>query len=483
MNLKYILALMIVPIFFSSCNREEVFGDEVNNIIKLNSVRLDGFCNGQLSRSTYSGYATSFENTDQLGLILIDNSGNQTGNVPFTYSAEGWKNDNMQYYSSDIDKIIAYFPYNRNLSTEITTLDGLKNSIEISNDQSDLENFKSMDLLVCEISVPSPALDLLFKHAFSLIDLSAISSVTVDDETFSFNVELSNPAFSIGGTMYNPCGLNGSYVCLVKDDQNLKQNDFRYFYSVGGKSHVKTVNAEINLEAGTRYTFPCIVGGQGTKELSAGDFYCVSNSGNNVILPDVASNIPEGLTCKGIVFHVMGTDEWGTFTSTNDLTAENLSGYNGNHGLVVSIANGNPFGTMTVEQLQNVFTDDDTSSNKDLSNGYKLTGILADASTTDGNISFTALSNHTEELYNCTSWYVPSFNELKYLIRGEDIANISVSGMEYINGQLEKVENSNQIVGNVSSITFDKGFCIMQNGDEMGWHGVPDESVRPICAF
>ena len=69
------------------------------------------------------------------------------------------------------------------------------------------------------------------------------------------------------------------------------------------------------------------------------------------------------------------------------------------------------------------------------------------------------------------------------MIRGEDIANISVSGMEYINGQLEKVENSNQIVGNVSSITFDKGFCIMQNGDEMGWHGVPDESVRPICAF
>ena len=262
MNLKYVLALMIVPIFFSSCNREEVFGDEVNNIIKLNSVRLDGFCNGQLSRSTYSGYATSFENTDQLGLILIDNSGNQTGNVPFTYSAEGWKNDNMQYYSSDIDKIIAYFPYNKNLSTEITTLDGLKNSIEISNDQSDLENFKSMDLLVCEISDPSPALDLLFKHAFSLIDLSAISSVTVDGETFSFNVELSNPAFSIGGTMYNPCGLNGSYVCLVKDDQNLKQNDFRYFYSVGGKSHVKTVNEEINLEAGTRYTFPCIVGGQ-----------------------------------------------------------------------------------------------------------------------------------------------------------------------------------------------------------------------------
>lgn len=491
MNLRYILGLTIFSLLVPSCNVDNItdssFSETSGNIIKLNSVRVEGSYDNYSSRSTYDGYATSFETGDRLGLLLIEKEGEtikQLGNIPFTYTdANTWNNDNNQNYFSAIESIIAYFPYNEGLSSDITTLDGLKNSIEIDSDQSDLENFKSMDLLVCEISNPSPELNLQLNHAFSLVDLSAISDVTVDRETFRFNVELSEPAFSIGETMYNPCTINGSYVCLVKDNQTFKRDYFRYFYSIGGKTYVKTIDSDISLQSGIRYTFPCLVGGgQGTTDLSVGDFYCISQSGKNVVLPGVASNIPEELTCKGIVFHVMGADEWSTFMSNNGLASDNLPGYEGNHGLVVSTIKGNSYGTMTVGDLSAIFTQTE-ASNRDLSNGYKQTAILSSAQATNENISFTALDNHTEVIKNSSSWYVPSFNELKYLVRGHDIASVSVSGLEYINKQMEKIVGSSKIEGNIPSITFDGGFCIMENGNEMGWKGVPGESIRPICAF
>ena len=489
MNLRYILGLTIFSLLVPSCNIDDIadnsFSETSDNIIKLSSVCAEGFYDNYSSRSTYDGYATSFETGDRLGLLLIGKEGEtikQLGNIPFTYTdVNTWNNDNNQNYFSAIESIIAYFPYNEGLSSDITTLDGLKNSIEIDSDQSDLENFKSMDLLVCEISNPSPELDLQLSHAFSLVDLSAISDVTVDGETFRFNVELSEPAFSIGETMYNPCTINGSYVCLVNDNQTFKRDYFRYFYSIGGKTYVKTIDSDISLQSGIRYTFPCLFGaGEDKTELSAGDFYCISQSGKNVILPEAASSIPEGLTCKGIVFYVMDANEWGTFTSNNDLTADNLSGYDGNHGLVISIANGNPFGTMTVDYLKSsVFNNIlEIAGNLTTFTGYKLTQTLKNF-TESAEFKFSALDNFKESIQNTTSWYVPSFYELSLIY--DDI--------DYLNSQISnKIEGGVTIDAKMPTVSFDSddnaldGFIVIENGNNV-WAGIPGENIRPIFAF
>lgn len=497
MKLKYLYGLISLAVLFSSCNQEEFTNDTIDydtkNVIKLGSVQLDDFENNTLSRATYEGYATKFEYNDKLGLILIDQDGKQLANAPFTYSAVGWTNDNTTYYSSKIDKIIAYFPYNAQLSQNVVTLDAVKQTIEIATDQSSLDKFKQTDLLACEIEDPSPELNLQLKHVFSLMEFSATQQLEVEGETFNYNIAMSNVSFSIGETMYTPCNLNGGYVCMIKDNSSLQKDDFRYFYTIEGKSNVKTLTTDKTITSGTKYTFPCPAAGMGEPNtLSAGDFYCTSTSDKVVILPSIAATIPEGLTCKGIVFHVMDSNdsgsEWDTFLTNNQLTEANLPGYNGKHGLVVSLTNGNNYGAPTdnVNAWGTCFAGYEQSENKDLSNGYKMTQLLTTNANNNG-VTFGGLDSHeSETIANATSWYIPSFNELKYLVRGENSGTQSSEGLESVNSQLSKI-NGEELSGSIPSITFisSQGFCLMQSdGQENGWHGIPgSEKVRPICAF
>lgn len=110
------------------------------------------------------------------------------------------------------------------------------------------------------------------------------------------------------------------------------------------------------------------------------------------------------------------------FLTNNQLTEANLPGYNGKHGLVVSLINDNNYGTPTnnIDSWSNCFTDYNDSGNTDLSNGYKMTKLLTDNATSN-DITFIGLDLHKDEIITgTTSWYIPSFNELKYLVRGEN---------------------------------------------------------------
>lgn len=112
---------------------------------------------------------------------------------------------------------------------------------------------------------------------------------------------------------------------------------------------------------------------------------------------------------------------------------------------------------------------------------------LLTANSSNNGITFTGLNLHKDEtIVGTTSWYIPSFNELKYLVRGENSGTQSSEGLESVNSQLSKI-NGEELSGSIPSITFisSQGFCLMQSdGQENGWHGIPgSEKVRPICAF
>lgn len=460
MKLKYLYGLISLAVLFSSCNQEEFTNDTIDydtkNVIKLGSVQLDDFENNTLSRATYEGYATKFEYNDKLGLILIDQDGKQLANAPFTYSAVGWTNDNTAYYSSKIDKIIAYFPYNAQLSQNVVTLDAVKQTIEIATDQSSLDKFKQTDLLACEIEDPSPELNLQLKHVFSLMEFSATQQLEVEGETFNYNIAMSNVSFSIGETMYTPCNLNGGYVCMIKDNSSLQKDDFRYFYTIEGKSNVKTLTTDKTITSGTKYTFPCPAAGMGEPNtLSAGDFYCTSTSDKVVILPSIAATIPEGLTCKGIVFYTMDQATFESYASTNNLTANDYPGYNNNHGLIISLKDGGPLGSASSFEKFLLKSIEDWN-NKESLNGYKITQAMQEA-VKDGTItSFTALNNHEEPASSATtSWFAPSFKELSILIRGGDRTTATGEGRAYINQQLQEIGGTTLGEGNIPSITFE----------------------------
>lgn len=501
MKLKYLYGLISLAVLFPSCNQEEFTNNAIDydtkNVIKLGSVQLDDFENNTLSRATYEGYATKFEYNDKLGLILIDQDGKQLANAPFTYSAAGWTNDNTTYYSSKIDKIIAYFPYNAQLSQNVVTLDAVKQTIEIATDQSSLDKFKQTDLLACEIEDPSPELNLQLKHVFSLMEFSATQQLEVEGETFNYNIAMSNVSFSIGETMYTPCNLNGGYVCMIKDNSSLQKDDFRYFYTIEGKSNVKTLTTDKTITSGTKYTFPCPAAGMGEPNtLSAGDFYCTSTSDKVVILPSIAATIPEGLTCKGIVFYTMDQATFESYASTNSLTANDYPGYNNNHGLIISLKDGGPLGSAS--SFENfLLRSIEGWNNKESLNGYKITQAMQEA-VKDGTItSFTALNNHEEPASSATtSWFAPSFKELSILIRGGDGTTATGEGRAYINQQLQEIGGTTLGEGNIPSITFESQesptqqnivwFVTGKDGAKYSYpftNTTPGESFRPICAF
>ena len=494
MKFRYILNLIMFSLLFVSCNKESVNEDDKNMLLEQNlriaSVAQNAYRSPESSRATYTKeYSTTFENGDKLGLIMIDADGNRIENVSYTFTDGNWTNSNV-FYSPKIAKVIAYYPYNQDLDKNITTVEELQKSIQLTKDQSSADKFEKMDLLVCEIDDVTENLNITFNHVFSLVTFTAKTTIAIGDKNYDFNLKMENVSFSIGEETYTPCNVNNAYVCLLPVGTELKNEDFRYTYNrVGEGKSIKTLKNTVTTQEGVRYNFDCpSSNGVSATTLCVGDYYCVTEDEQVVIIPGSEVILPEGVTCKGILFHVMDETEWNDFVTNNNLTETSLPGYAGKHGLVVSLSNGNNYGS-PVESIAlwaNCFTGYLSVGNRNISDGYKMTQLLTTNASNNG-ITFIGLDFHKDEtIAGATSWYIPSFNELKYLVRGEDAEIVSGDGLEYLNDQLSKIDGE-KITGSIPSITFisDQGFCLMQSdGQENGWHGIPGtEKIRPICAF
>lgn len=500
MKQPLLYGIVISSFLLFSCSKEEISNNITEsgdfNVITLESVKLNDFSSDTSSRASYTqDAATVFEQDDKLGLILLDAEGNRIDHLSYSYiSAENrWNlDDQSKYYSSKIKKIIAYFPYNSSLSNEVNTVEELKNTITIGADQSNQDTFKNYDLLVEEIDSPSSTLDVNLTHAFSLIEFqSDLMILQANGKSYSYNVELQNVKMMIGDTDYQLCNINGRYSLLVKDGFIVPANDFRYFYSLGDDAYVKTLTTAKTTESGKKYVFPCKVDGEYKPGYAAGDFYCTDNEDKVVILPGVATNVPEGLTCQGIVFHYI--DDFQGFATTNGITASAYPGYDGKHGLVIGFNAGNSFGTTqpTLDELKQLYTgkeitESDYTSQK-VMNGYAMTQAILNG---EHAWDFTALGDYINNpLPGATPWYAPSFKELKNMVWGSNAVIASENGLNTIIKQLEKLGKS---WGNLQSIpTLTLGttlFMVMTGITEGGnadgkWDGFPEEAFRPICAF
>ena len=496
----FLYGLAISSCLLFSCSREEMPNDITEtgnpNVITLESVTLNDFSSNTSSRASYTqDAATVFEQDDKLGLILLDAEGNRIDHLSYSYiSAENrWNlDDQSKYYSSKIKKIIAYFPYNSSLSNEVNTVEELKNTITIGADQSNQDTFKNYDLLVEEIDSPSSTLDVNLTHAFSLIEFqSDPMTLQANGKSYSYNVELQNVKMVIGDTNYQLCNINGTYSLLVKDGFIVPANDFRYFYSLGDDAYVKTLTTAKTTESGKKYVFPCKVDGEYKPSYAAGDFYCTDNEDKVVILPGVATNVPEGLTCQGIVFHYI--DDFQGFATTNGITASAYPGYDGKHGLVIGFNAGNSFGTTqpTLDELKQLYTargilESDYTS-QEVMNGYAMTQAILNG---EHAWDFTALGDYINNpLPGATPWYAPSFKELKNMVWGSNAVIASENGLNTIIKQLEKLGKSWGNLQSIPTLTLGNTLFMVMTGITEGgnadgtWDGFPGEAFRPICAF
>lgn len=484
-------------LLFAACTQDDALlrdsePADADEVLSIQRVGVEEFMTEGTTRVANDGVSVRFEagnsledeNGDVIGLLLMDEAGEAFANVPFKYIFQDgqnrWVNRDGVAYTGKMKKAIAYFPYAEMAKLPSSVEELKQTKLEQNNAETE---FKNKDLLVAEMDIDSyrlPAIE--FEHAFSLVTFSGENTLTVGDETISYLLDLSDVVFSIGDKQYTPEPVNGRYLCLL-DGGELKTNEFRYSYTVNGVPYIKTVGSAKALRSNYSYAFACPASAGAAEGMAYGDFYCTTAGGQTVVLPGNAASVPEQLTCQGVVFHVMDADAFGVFCTTNGLVAADYAGYNGAHGLMVSLKDGGRLNTADQNTWSSILPPVEGADSRDILNGYKLTQAAQAAVGSGALASFTALENHEEAVKDATAWYLSSFAELKYLIQGETPKEGSTAGQEYINRQFDKA-GGKRLEGNFPSVTFDNGFCIMQNGGEMGWHGVPDgEFCRPVCAF
>lgn len=477
-------------------------GDAGRQILTVRNVSVADFSAGIPTRAVNDGVTVTFTtgtstedpNADNMGVLLINGGGQAFANVSFKYVNNAWVNADGVYYSTDIASAIAYFPYISFGEGELpSTVDDLKAVKRTMNGTA--SDFAEKDLLVDEIeNVSADGFSVNFSHAFSLIVMSGEMSVNAGYKTYTYLLDLSDVAFTIGNTQYIPDVVGGRYVYLA-DGITLKPDDFRYFYTMGDKAYVKTVGQFLTLAPDHSYTFPCPVDMSPEGGIAAGDFFCTDTDGNVVIIPGAAAAIPAGLECKGIVFHVMDKTAFASYAELNGITVSDCPGFNGYHGLAVSLRNGGSLGS-AADFSNFLLTGTAGWDSRESLNGYRMTRAMQDAATEGVITSFTALNGHdVKAAVSSTEWFVPSFMELAVLVRGGDGSVVSSDGRALVNSQIDKAGGVQLVAGNIPTVTFGNNeqgqnliwFVTGSDGAEFSYPfagaAVPGETFRPICAF
>ncbi len=497
LDISICLVIMLVAVSCADGIMEPYDGNDEAGLLSVGSLDVEDFAGTSATRAVNDGATVTFENGDEMGVLLIDEEGAAFENVLFRYDGNIWQNTGGTYYSGKIGSAIAYFPYKDFTGSLPSTVNELRQTVsELTADDA---GFRDRDLLVSEVEVTSPELDIRFQHAWSMIVLSGAKTLQVEGgEVFTYMLALSDVGFAIGDRRYVAEDVGGRYICIV-DAETLEPDDFRYFYTVDGTSYVKTVSESKALEPNHSYSFPCITSDSGVGTgIAAGDFYCTSDrTGSAVVIPAMAADLPSGLTCHGIVFHVMDSEEFSGFATTNGLTADDYPGYEGEHGLVVSLKDGGKLGSAT--DFKNfMMTSVEDYGNREVMNGYEVTEAMK-AAVGSTITEFTALNGHDSPVSSfSTFWYIPSFKELAILVRGGDGTEVSKEGRDIVNNQLEKISGSVLLgEGNIPSITISANeqneaqgtvwFVTGSNGNEFSYPfdgtNAPGEIFRPILAF
>lgn len=199
MIMKHILYILLVAIAFAACSTDTLLETEKMPMeISVDVASFAGKTQDVSTRASLNnGIYTTFAEGDDLGVFVVDKSGNlvannlryvvaKTGNA---YPVDGSGNvvTSKIYYDSDC-KYFAYAPYDKQYA-------GCKSVAEIKNkyksvfntkyaDQSTLEKYCAADLLICDNPEwTAPRMRFSFTHAMSLLQVfynGAYSDLTIE---------------------------------------------------------------------------------------------------------------------------------------------------------------------------------------------------------------------------------------------------------------------------------------------------------------
>lgn len=468
------LSALLLAAMLSACSNEEIFAPEMpqpgSGAIELTVSAGDFVTDGAPdTRVADNGNATTFENGDRIGLIVLKNNGTDlvADNVPYTYDGTNWVFETYNsdgktaaYYDNGISNVtyIAYFPYSKE-ADGVTTLDALKSKFTPKNDQRSEADYRASDLLVWTsgvVSVPRKKLDIALTHAYASISLSPEVKCTLADGSTFFYISsgVSDVSFTIGSDVCLPFQAeDGSFRCILPAGTS---GTVRWFYTFEGETYGSSRDLGSGATANTRYARQetIDIGGYGLDKAQVGDFYCRNSSGNGYLIPGDAVTLPADANPVGIVYWV------GNPTNTTD--GDPLLGTAGHHpdcthGLVAALhdAGGNSLWSSNYEDITNEWLSKQSGNPYGISSlkeqnkmqGYANTKALKGYNKAKGDGSKlrvlpidligTYATTHPVPA-NSSDWYWPSVMELKYMCWGQNNSS-GVAGKNMLDAQLGKV--------------------------------------------
>lgn len=220
----------------------------------------------------------TFETGDQIGLYVVNNvngsagqlmaSGNHVDNMRFTYSG-AWTPDSPIYWADNITPadFYIYYPY-----TKVSSV--LAMPFEVKSNQSNVDDYKSSELLVGKVSGVKPTastIAITAKHVLSRINVvlqagdgftpesltAANPVVKVNGLKTKSTVNLANGIVTPTGEAVSvyPCYDNGLYKALVIPQTVAEQNLITI--TVAGKDY--NLVKGFTFESGKSHTFTCTI--------------------------------------------------------------------------------------------------------------------------------------------------------------------------------------------------------------------------------
>ncbi len=299
------------------------------------------------TRATDGGAATTFENGDRIGVIVLDNRGNLlSDNIPYKYNGSSWSFDSSNgegksavYYDNKAKTYLVYFPYSTDSDgvTAIEGYDGLKSKFIPKKDQQTEENYRASDLMTWQSTsdIAQKTLNVTLTHAYNSVSIQPKVHYTLNDGQDT-DFLYPDPAISAVYFLTGDTRLvttfsadDGSYRYILPADFT---GDVRCFYILDNKTYNKAFTVSSVQTSNIRYGSVQNIR-MGTYSLDMarlGDFYCKNSRGEGYLIPNEAESLPEGTECIGIVYWL------------GDIKGDNyglLDGKfpDGTHGLVVSL--------------------------------------------------------------------------------------------------------------------------------------------------
>lgn len=310
---KSALAVCALPLFFS-CSQEDLAeaGSDAKRAMVV-KVTENGFSavSDTDSRVIDEGYATVFEDKDQIGLFIIENeTGKLLQNMTLTKNGSNWEGTVYYYDNADY---IAYYPYDAELK-EVASVEDIEKYFsdnKYTDDQSTEANYRNCDLMTAVVEAESltetSPLNLNFTHNNALVEFNIpyySYSTGADGAGYRYSVPV-DLTLNLGeSTTFKPYQVAvGKYRVIVPAGKEVSFEG--RFMDAESNIPVKIAAtipaAELAKNTGRVYNVSYdgspIVGKIETRPLEPGDYYYADGN----IVPNDFQVVPKE-NCIGVVF-------------------------------------------------------------------------------------------------------------------------------------------------------------------------------------